>query len=97
MGEVGERWKEIEGVDHKGANNAMASVTKASAEKAEAAMAVAIINCGTMEAVNGGGNDGGHCCRRRQSSLMGEMAAMAVFVDGNGKGGRRQGRMRAQG
>jgi hypothetical protein len=36
-----------------------------------------------MAPVNGGTGDGGHLCRRRRPLLM---AAMVVFVDGNGKG-----------
>ncbi len=89
-GRGGERWKEIEGADHKGNNNAMALAAMASAEKGGGSDGGCHHQlCGTMEAVNGGGGNGGHLCRRQLSSLM---AAMAVFVDGDGKG-----KTRAQG
>ncbi len=45
--------------------------------------------CGALAAVDGGGSDGGHLCRRLQTLLT---EAMAVFVDGDNKGGLRRGR-----
>ncbi len=93
MGEGGERCKEIEGADHKSNNNAMASAAMVSAEIGRGSDGGCHYQvCGTIEAVNSGGGDGGHCCQRRRSSLM---VAMAVFVDGDGKGGCRQRRTRA--
>jgi hypothetical protein len=87
--------EEIEGSDHKGNNNTMALAAVASVEKSGGSNG----GChhqlfGTMAVVNGGGSDGGHCCWQRRSSPM---AAMAVFVNGDGKGGCRQGRTGAQG
>jgi hypothetical protein len=81
--------EEIEGGDHKGDNNTMALAAMASAEKGGSSNGGRHYRlCGTMVAVNGGGGDGGHRFWRRRSSST---VAMAVFVDGIGKGGCRQG------
>jgi hypothetical protein len=77
--------EEIKGGDHKGNNNTMALAAMASAEKGGDRNGSCHHQlCGTMAAINGGSGDGGCHCWRRRSLLM---AAMAVFVNGNGKGG----------
>jgi hypothetical protein len=82
----------IKGGDHKGDNDAMALAAILSAEKGSGSNGGRHHQlCGTMAAVNSSGGDGSCCCRRRQ--LL-SMAAMVVFVDGDGKGGCGQGRTR---
>jgi hypothetical protein len=81
---VREMEEEVEGVGHRGDNNAVVSAAMASVEKGSSSNGSHNHQLrGTMVAVFGGGSNGGCPCRRRQSSST---AAMAVFVNGNGKG-----------
>jgi hypothetical protein len=85
--EGSEMEEEIEEGDHKGNNNAIASTAMASVEKGGGS------NGGfhhqlwsTLAAINDGIGDGSHYCWWRWLSST---AAMAVFVNDNGKGRRR--------